>query len=239
MKADVGERADEIEQHAEADRVGRDQLTVAEMREHLPPGGEQALRAHEFTLRRQQECDCAGAGKGDPGEREKSPAPADQVGEEAGHQPAAESAQARARTVDAGGRGRFLARPFVADIGDGDREDRRQHQALHRAPEDERRQARRQSHHHRRHRQRKHRRHDHPLAPQHVGHRAGEGRSQRHRQRADRDDGGNLGCACVEFAREQRQDRLRRIKVDEAAIAGEPDRQVTRGNSSAFGGSIH
>ena len=65
MKADEGERADEIEQHAEADRVGREQLAVAEMREHLPPGRQQSFRAHEFPLMRQQKCDRDRAGKGD------------------------------------------------------------------------------------------------------------------------------------------------------------------------------
>ena len=108
MKADIGEGADEIEQHAEADRVGREQLAVAEMREHLPAGGEQSFRAHEFALMRQQESDRDRAGKGDRGERHEARAPADQVGEQAGDQPPAETAEARAGRIDAGGGGRFL-----------------------------------------------------------------------------------------------------------------------------------
>ena len=40
VKADESEGADEIEQHAEADRVSGEQLPVAEVRQHLPAGGE-------------------------------------------------------------------------------------------------------------------------------------------------------------------------------------------------------
>ena len=142
MEADIGEGADEIEQHAEADRVGREQLAVAEMREHLPAGGEQPFRAHEFASR-------AAAGT-PPRSRRQRRSPASAM--KPARQPIRSARmpvisrplkppRLDARRVDAGGGGRFARRPFVADIGDGDREDRRQHQPLHAAPEDQRRQA--------------------------------------------------------------------------------------------------
>ena len=82
--------------------------------------------------------------------------------------------------------GRFLSRPLLADIGDGDGEDRRQHQPLHEAPEDQRATGCRDSAgHHGRDRQHEHGGDDDALAAEHVGDRAGERRDQRHRQRAD------------------------------------------------------
>ena len=57
---------------------------------------------------------------------------------DAGNEAAGESAEARARDIDAGDARHLGRRPLVADIGDGDGEDRRQQQALDEAPEDER-----------------------------------------------------------------------------------------------------
>ncbi len=92
----------------------------------------------------------------------------------------------------------------------------------------------RQPHHQSRHHQHEHRRDDHPLAAEYVGDRAGERRGDRHRQRADGDDGGDLGRGGAEFLRQQRQDRLRGIEIDESAEAGEPDRQLARRNRRAW-----
>ena len=46
--------------------------------------------------------------------------------------------------------------------------------------------------------------------------------------------GGDLRRGRAELARQQRQDRLRRIKIDEGAIAGEPDGEVAGGEMSSF-----
>ena len=75
--------------------------------------------------------------------------------------------------------------------------------------------------------------------PEHIGNRAGERRGQRDRQGTDRDDGGNFGGAGAEFGRQQRQDGLRGVKIDEAAKAGEKHRKLPRGKISACGSGIH
>ena len=58
------------------------------------------------------------------------------------------------------------------------------------------------------------------FATQHVGNRSCERRGQRHRQRADGDNGRDAGGASAEFFRQQRQNRLWRVEIDEGAIAG-------------------
>ena len=77
---------------------------------------------------------------------------------------------------------------------------------------------------------------DHALPAEHVGDGAGERRGQRDGERARGHDGGDLGGAGAEFVRQQRQDRLRRIEIEEGAIAGEPDRQPAREVIAVFGG---
>ena len=145
----------------------------------------------------------------------------------------------RSRRIDARGGRRFSGRPFVADIGHGHGEDRRQDETLHRAPEDDRRQAGRQPNHQSGDDKDKHRRDDHALAAEHVGHRAGERSGEGDRQGADGDDGRDFRRAGVKFFREQRKDRLRRIEIDEGAIPRKADREMTRGIRSAFGSGVH
>ena len=212
---------------AEADRVGGEQLRILEMPQHLPRRGAEPFRAHEAFLARQHAARRMIAPASDSaGEREEAAAPADEIGEHARDEAAAEAADARARDVDAGDAGDLRRRPFVADIGDGDGEDRRQQQALHEAPDDERlhvageRRARHRHHHG------QHGGGDHALAPEHVGDRAGERRGQRDRRGARGHDGADLGGADAELARQRRQQRLRRIEVDEGAEAGGRDGEL-------------
>src|SRR5690349_5084738 len=122
MKADEREGADEIEQHAETDGISSKQLTIAEMSQHLPARGKQSVRAYKSALIRQQECHCDGAGEGYGGERGKTGAPTDIIGQQTGHQPPAEAAETRARRINASGGGCFLGAPLIADIRDRDRE---------------------------------------------------------------------------------------------------------------------
>ena len=209
------------------------------MPEHLTARCQQPFRAHEAPLARQQERDRDGAYGRDAREHCKSGAPADQVGDHSGDQPAAESSETRSRRIDARGGRCFFGRPFVADIGNGHGKDRRQNESLHRAPEDDRRQAGRQPDHQSRNDQDEHRRDDHALAAEHVGYRAGERRSEGDRQSADGDDGRDFRRAGVKFLGEQRKNRLWRIEIDEGAIPGKADREMTRGMRSAFGSGAH
>ena len=52
-EAHIGEQRDEIEQRAEADRVDREQPRIAQVAQHLPRRGGEALGAHEIALARQ------------------------------------------------------------------------------------------------------------------------------------------------------------------------------------------
>ena len=88
MKADVGEGADEVEQHAEADGVGRQQPGIAQMRQHLPARSGEIAGAHEALLRFEQQGHDDKTDHGQAGEREEAAAPADIVGEHAGNEAA-------------------------------------------------------------------------------------------------------------------------------------------------------
>src|SRR5262249_36911945 len=72
------------------------------------------------------------------GQRHEAAAPADEIAEQARNEAAGKSTEARSRDIDAGDARHLRRRPFIADIGDGDREDRRQQQTLKKAPGDER-----------------------------------------------------------------------------------------------------
>ena len=145
QEAHIGEQRDEIEQRAEADRVDREQARIAQVAEHLPRRGGEPFGAHEIALARQQRADHEAAGEGQRRERDEPVAPADRVGQQAGEEPPAEAAEAGRRHVEAGDAGRLGGRPFLADIGDHDGEDRRQHEPLHEAQRDQRMQARREA----------------------------------------------------------------------------------------------
>ena len=80
----------------------------------------------------------ARGGKGDRADNEEARPPSGEVGDDAGDQAPAETAQARAQDIDPGDAGDLVGRPFVADIGDDHGEDRRQQQALDEAKDDDR-----------------------------------------------------------------------------------------------------
>jgi hypothetical protein len=154
MEAHIGEDRNEVEQHAEANGVGRKQLRIRQMSQHLPGRGAKPLRANEALFRRQQQREQDGADQRQPRERQEGATPADEIAQHAGNEAAAEAAEARSRDVDAGDAGHLRGRPLVADIGDGHREDRRQQQTLKEAPGDQCLHVRRQrgprhGHHHR------------------------------------------------------------------------------------------
>ena len=67
---------------------------------------------------------------------------------------------------------------------------------------------------------------DDPLAAEHVGDRAGERRRQRDRQRAGGHDVADLRRPGVEFTRQFRQQRLRRIEMEKGAAAGDGDAEA-------------
>src|SRR5262245_65095023 len=102
MEAHIGEHRDEVEQNAEADRVGRNELRIAQMLQHLPSGGGEAVRADEAFFPRQQQRKRDGAQERQGGEREERTAPADEIAEQPGEESAAEAAEAGARDIDAG-----------------------------------------------------------------------------------------------------------------------------------------
>ena len=100
-----------------------------------------ALRAHEMALARQHDCNSDGDGEREQRVGGESGPPIEQVGDEAGNEPAAKAAAARSRRIEPGDPGHLARRPFVADIGDGDREDRRQQHPLNEAQDHELRHA--------------------------------------------------------------------------------------------------
>jgi hypothetical protein len=94
MEAHIGEHRDEVEQHAEADRVGRNELRISQVLQHLPPRGGKPLRADEAFFPRQQQRERDGAHERQGGEREERAAPADEIAEQPGQETAAEPAEA-------------------------------------------------------------------------------------------------------------------------------------------------
>ena len=144
MEAHVGEHRDEVEQHAEADAVGGEKLRIFEMPQHLPRRSGEPLRANEAFLSGQQQRERDGAGQRHGRKRQEGAAPADEIAEQARNEAAGKSAETRSRDVDAGDARHLRGRPFIADIGNGDREDRRQQQTLKKAPGDERLHVRRE-----------------------------------------------------------------------------------------------
>ena len=112
-------------------------------------------------------------------------------------------------------RGNVGRRPFVADIGDRHSENRRQQQALHEAQPDELRHGCAQAHQQRRHDHGERRGGDQALSSEHVGERAGEWRGKRDRRGRCRDQRADVGGADAELARQLRQQRLRRIEINE------------------------
>ncbi len=63
MEVHIGEDRNEVEQHAKADGISRDELRIAQMPEHLPDRGAEPFGAHEGAFARQQGCDHDGADK--------------------------------------------------------------------------------------------------------------------------------------------------------------------------------
>ena len=174
MKAHIGERGDEVEQHPEADRVNRQQPRIAQMREHLPGRGGKTARADKASLAWQCDGDDHRADQRQQRDGAERRAPADQIGDRAGDETAAEAADARSGNEQSGDARHVGRRPFIADIGNGDGEDRRQQQPLDEAQQHELRHARRQRHDQRRHHDGKGGEGDQPLAAENVGQRAGE-----------------------------------------------------------------
>ena len=95
-KADESEGGEKVEQHAEADRVGRDQLRVFEMPHHLLQRGAESVGAYELLFARQQERYRGSAGERHRREHHHPAAPADDVGEYPGDETASKAAEARA-----------------------------------------------------------------------------------------------------------------------------------------------
>jgi hypothetical protein len=193
------------------------------MLQHLPRRGGEAFRADEAFFPRQQQRERDRAQERQAGEREERAAPADEIGEQPGQESAAEPAEAGARDIDAGDARHLGRRPFVADIRDGHGENRRQQQALDEAPGDERLDVRRERRARYRHHHCQHRGGDDALPSHHVCDGAGERRGQGDRERARGHNGADLGRARPELARERRQQRLRRVEVEEGAEAGGGD----------------
>ena len=121
MEADIGEGGDEIEQDAEADRIGRDELRVAKCRSICSAEAASPSERTKFFSRGSVAAMTTRAGERDRGEDDEAVAPAGEVGDDAGDQAPDEAAEARARDIDAGDAGDLVGRPFVADIGDRSR----------------------------------------------------------------------------------------------------------------------
>ena len=198
------------------------------MRQHLPERGAEIGGADELPLGRQQQRHHREADHRAAGQRQEAAAPADIIGQHAGDETAEKSADRRRRGVDAEHAVGLVRRKFVADIGDGDREDRRQQQPVNEAPEDDLVERRRQRRHGRGDEQQRHRHDDQALSPDHVGQRAGERRGRGHRQGAGGDDQAGVGGADAVLARHHRQHRLRRVQVQERADGAEGDGDAAR-----------
>ena len=198
------------------------------MPDHLPGRRGEALGSHEVFLARQDRGGRQTAGERDGGHDHETAAPADEIGERAGDKAPAETAEARCRHVGAGGADGLRGRPFLADIGDHDGEDRRQREAEQETPEDQQRQARRERDHHQRQRGDDHRRHDHALAPEHIRDGAGKRRGQRDRKRRRRHGQADLRRARRELLRQRRQQRLRPIEIEERAETRNADRGAAK-----------
>ena len=170
MKVHIGERGDEIEQHAEADRIGRHQPPVAQMPEHLQCGGGKAAGAVEIALPRQRHRDNDGGNEREQRYDLECRAPSDHVGQNAGDKAPTETADRRARDVKPSDAGHVGRRPLVADIGDGHGENRREQQSLKKAPGDEHGHVGRESGPGHGHGDRQHGRCDNALSAENVGH---------------------------------------------------------------------
>ena len=79
MEAHIGEHGDEVEQDPEADGIGRQELRVLQVPQHLPHRGTEPLRTHEAGFLGQQQCHDDRAGQRQAGERQEAPAPADEI----------------------------------------------------------------------------------------------------------------------------------------------------------------
>jgi hypothetical protein len=174
-------------------------------------GGGQIRRAHEAPLLVEQRRDAEREQERERRKHEERDAPTGQIGHDARDQPAEKPAEARRRRVDAGDADDLARGPFLADVSNHHREDRRQRQALHETPEHQGMDAGRERHHDGRHDQRKHGRDDDAPAADDVGKGPDERRHQRDRQGRGGDRQARLAGAHGELAGQQRQHRLRRI----------------------------
>ena len=227
MKADVGECGDEVEQHAEADGVDRQQRGSRRWGEHLlyrtqNPPDRTKLRSRgsaSVTIRPPASVNKATRCKGG--------APADQVGDHASKEPTAEAADTRAGNKQSGNARYVGRRPFVANIGDGDGEDRRQQQTLHEPQDHELRHARSEGHDQCRHDDSEGGGGDQALAAENISERTGEWRGQRDRQGARGHQRANLARPDAEFMRQFGQQRLGRVEIDKGGKAGRGNGQRT------------
>ena len=79
---------------------------------------------------------------------------------------------------------------------------------------------------------------DHALASKHIGDNPGERCGQRHRQGRGRHDGADFRSANRKFLRQQRQDRLRCVEIDEGAPRGDGDGGGPRIEAHAMTGRL-
>jgi hypothetical protein len=237
-EADIGEGGDETEHDAEADHVGREQPCLAQMHQHLPQRCRQRDGAHHIALARQHKKHGQCTERGEAGIGRHRKAPAHRLGQCCGDEPPGKSADRSRGNEQPGHAGRFARRPFAADISDRHGKDRRQQQALHEAPGEQRLEAVGIGHHDVGDDQQGHRDGDDPAASEHVRHHARKRRGQCDGQRIHRHDLADPGRAYAEFVRQHRQHRLRGIHVEHGNEAGQRDGGAGHGDQHRSAGTF-
>src|SRR5581483_1889820 len=122
IERDPGEDTHERKQDVESDRKRRDQPAVPEQALHLVWKSRKlvgTLRARcTRRLRRQPEGDTAGAYQGRGAQSEKTHAPVESLGEQAGTDASAEPAECRSADIEAHDQRYPVWRPLLANVGD-------------------------------------------------------------------------------------------------------------------------
>ena len=165
--------------------------------------------------------DRGGSGERSGAECEKADAPAEPVGENAGGDAADKAAESGAADVEAHDEGDAIGRPLLADVGDENGDDAGHHDALQESPEDELRERSGSGGQQRGNRDAEERSDDDALARQSLGECAEDGCGDGDAESGRGDGHADAGLGGVKEASQQRQKRLRAVKLKKGADAAQ------------------
>ena len=237
--ADVIVDGDEAAHQQE--RLGEEpgQARIGEMGPIGPePGAEGERAGMEMARGRQAGGEDDAAADAEPGDRGGREAPAIEIREQAGEQSAGHAAEAAAADIEAHRQADRARVHLLGHIGHRDRRQPAEAQP-HQRPHGEQlppvRQRRRRQLEQRGGEQRGH---HHGLAPERLRERAGEQHEDGERGRREREREAALGRAHVEFAREDRQQRLHRVEQREGCKTGGEQSEVDAQEGGASGRDV-